>query len=164
MSGESLHLVAHVGGCGVLIETARVDSVVDVDVLVPVPGTAPAVLGLAAMRSRVATVIDARRVLGLATGAAPAPGPNARTRAVVTAVDGHLYAIAVDTLEDVARFEIEPMPAGLSAMSQVARGVAEGEGETLLALDLDRLIAAIDGPVNAKLTPGDANTSAPTNG
>ena len=160
MSAETLHLVAHIGGCGVLIEAARVDSVVDVDALVPVPGTPPAVLGLAAMRSRVATVVDARRVLGLA----PAAEASARARAVVTAVDGHLYAIAVDTLEDVARFAIEPMPAGLSAMSQVARGVAEGQGETLLALDIDRLIAAIDAPVNGKLTPREAKMAAPTNG
>ena len=168
MTTDSLHLVAHIGGCGLLIEAARVDSVVDVDALVPVPGTPPAVLGLAAMRSRVATVIDARRVLGLAPtmGAQEQvqAGALGRARAVVTAVDGHLYAIAVDTLEDVARFAIEPMPAGLSAMSEVARGVAEGQGETLLALDIDRLIAAIDGPVNPKLTPADAKTSAPTNG
>ncbi|KQT33494.1 hypothetical protein ASG29_05470 [Sphingomonas sp. Leaf412] len=156
----TLNLVAHLGGCGLLIEATRVDSVVDVDTLVPVPGVSPAVLGLAAMRSRVATVIDARRLLGLPAAAAA----TATGRAVVTAVDGHLYAIAVDTLEDVARFEIEPVPPGMSAVSQVVCGVAEGEGETLLALDIDRLIAAVDGHVNVKLTPADPCRGGQNNG
>ena len=146
MTGE-LHLVAHLGRCGVLIDAARVDSVVDVDTLVPAPGAAPGVLGLAAMRSRVATVVDARQALGLAP--APVAGGG---RAVVTAVDGHLYAITVDTLEDVARYDLAPPPPGLGPIGAFVQGVAEGEGETLLALDLDRLIAAIDVPVNAKLT------------
>ena len=65
---QTLHLVAHVGACGVLIHAGRVDSVVDVDAIVPAPGAAPGVLGLAAMRSRVATVVDPRHVLGLPRG------------------------------------------------------------------------------------------------
>lgn len=157
---SELHLIAHVGGCGLLIEAARIDSVVDVETLVSVPGVSPAVLGLAAMRSRVATVIDARRVLGL-----PASGDGACSgRAVVTAVDGHLYAIAVDTLEDVARFAIEPVPPGMAGVSQVVRGVAEGEGETLLALDIDRLIGAVDDHLNVKLTPAEACRTPQHNG
>lgn len=156
----TLNLVAHIGGCGILIEAARVDSVVDVDHLVPVPGVSPVVLGLAAMRSRVATVIDARQVLGLDA----VKETSAKSRAVVTLVDGHLYAIAVDTLEDVACYELEPVPAGLSVVSDVICGVAEGEGETLLALDIDRLIAAADQPVNDKLTPRGACVPSKLNG
>lgn len=156
---DSLHLVAHVGACGVLIDAARVDSVVDVDALVPAPGAAPGVVGLAAMRSRVATVIDARRVLGLPGSG----GTSAARRAVVTAVDGHLYAIAVDTLEDVAPFSLSAPPPGLGSIGPFVRGVAEGEGETLLALDLDCLIAAVDAPVNSKLTPDAACASGQNN-
>ncbi len=156
---EALHLVAHVGACGVLIDAGRVDSVVDVDTLVPAPGAAPGVVGLAAMRSRVATVIDPRRVLGLPAGG----GTGAGCRAVVTAVDGHLYAIAVDTLEDVAPFALSAPPPGLGSLDPFVCGVAEGEGETLLALDLDRLIAAIDAPVNSKLTPDAACASGQNN-
>ena len=157
---QTLHLVAHVGACGVLIHAGRVDSVVDVDAIVPAPGAAPGVLGLAAMRSRVATVVDPRHVLGLPRGT----GESAGRRAVVTAVDGHLYAIAVDTLEDVAMFSIAPPPAGLGSLGPFVSGVVEGDGETLLALDLDRMIAAVDGGVNSKLTPGDACTSGKSNG
>lgn len=136
MSG-TLHLVAHVAGHGVLFDACRVDSVVDLGEVTPVPGAGGAVLGLAAMRSRVATVIDARRLLGLC--ASDAPGG----RAVVTAVDGHLYAVAVDTLEDVADYALAPLPAGMAGAEEwaAASGVADGDGETLVALDLDRLVA-----------------------
>jgi len=50
------------------------------------------------------------------------------------------------------------------SVSPFVSGVVEGEGETLLALDLDRMIAAVDGGVNSKLTPGDACTSGKSNG
>lgn len=137
MSG-GLHLVAHIAGYGVLFDATRVDSVVDLGNVAPVPGAGGAVIGLAAMRSRVATVIDARRLLGLSGDGAA----GAARRAVVTAVDGHLYAIAVDTLEDVAAYDLAPLPAGMAASGEwaVASGVADGVGETLVALDLDRLV------------------------
>ncbi|MGJ3625853.1 chemotaxis protein CheW [Sphingomonas sp. MMS24-JH45] len=123
---------------------------VDIDATYPAPGAAPAILGLAAMRSRVATVVDARRLLGL-----PAAHGEGGARAVVTAVGGHLYAIAVDTLEDVACFDIAARPTGLGRIGDVVSGVAEGDGETLLVLDIDRLIDAIDAidmPVNENVT------------
>ncbi|MGJ3630016.1 chemotaxis protein CheW [Sphingomonas sp. MMS24-JH45] len=103
---RALHLVADIGDCGVLIDAARVDLVVDIDATYPAPGAAPAILGLAAMSAAgVATVVDARRLLGL-----PAAHGEGGARAVVTAVGGHLYAIAVDTLEDVACFDSPRAP------------------------------------------------------
>jgi purine-binding chemotaxis protein CheW len=138
---EQLHLVAHVGGCGVLFDATRVDSVVDVGQIVPAPGASAAVIGLAAMRSRVATVLDIRGLLGLPVREGRADG--AGMRAVATIVDGHLYAIAVDTLEDVVTHEILPPPTGIARDGRwsIVHGVVEGRAETLLALDLDRLVA-----------------------
>lgn len=135
-----LHLVARIGGCGLLFDAGRVDSVVEIAATVPAPGAGPAVIGLAAMRSRVATVIDIRRLLNVPPRRGGAKGAQ---RAVATVVDGHLYAIAVDTLEDVEPHDIATAPAGLGGEQDwsFVYGVAEGEGETLLALDLDRLIA-----------------------
>lgn len=138
-----LHLVAHVAGCGVLFDAARIDSVVDLGEIVPAPGAAPAVLGLAAMRSRVATVIDTARLLRATTDRDGTPG-----RAVVTLVDGHLYALMVDTLQDVARCDITPAPATLTADGGLpfVTGLSEAEGEMLLAIDLDALVAAATTP------------------
>lgn len=136
-----LHLVAHVAGRGVLFDVAKVDSVVDVAALSPAPGADAAVLGLAAMRSRVATVIDTRALLDL-----PTPDNRAgRGRAVVTTVDGHLYALSVDTLEDVAVYDVAPPPAGmvLEGAWAMVSGIAEIEGETFMLLDVDAMIARI---------------------
>ena len=44
---DTLHLIAHVGGCGVMFNTDRVASVVELDRAVPAPGAGPAVIGLA---------------------------------------------------------------------------------------------------------------------
>ena len=135
----SLHLVARVGGCGLRFDAERVDSVVEVAATVPAPGAGPAVIGLAAMRSRVATVLDVRPLFG----APPVARDGQGGHAVATIVDGHLYAIAVDALEDVATFTLGTAPASLGAASDwdFVTGVADGASETLLAVDLDRLVA-----------------------
>lgn len=136
----ALHLVARIGGCSVLFDTDRVASVVELGAAVPTPGAGSAVIGLAAMRSRIATVLDVRALMGLAPATPRSDG--AVGHAVATVVDGHLYAIAVDRLEDVETFAVAPVPAGMNA--DVERdfvcGVADGANETLLALDIDRLV------------------------
>ncbi|WP_019516543.1 chemotaxis protein CheW [Sphingomonas sp. Mn802worker] len=136
MNEPTLHLLAHVAGRGILFDAAQIDSVVDLPAVQPAPGAPATIRGLAALRSRVATVIETRRVLDL-------PGDDqAASRGVVTMVDGHLYAIAVDTLEDVATVTIAPPPAGMALEGgwSAVRGVAEGSGETLMLLDVKRLV------------------------
>ena len=64
-----LFLIAHVAGRAVAIDGAQVDSVVDLGDVVPAPGAVRAVRGLAALRSRVVTVIDT----GVALGKTPMP-------------------------------------------------------------------------------------------
>ncbi len=140
MSDSRLHLVAHVGGRGILFDASEVDSVVDLPAVVPAPGAPATIRGLAALRSRVATVIETHRVLGLPCGGGEQEGGG--TRGVVTMIDGHLYAVAVDTLEDVAELAVCPAPAGMALEGGWAAvcGVAEGDDETLMMLDLRRLV------------------------
>jgi len=138
MSAPALHLVGRLGGRGVLFAAAQVRRVVDIAEVVPVPRAAPAVRGLAALRSRVVTVIDSWRVLDL-----PSP-PRGRHRAVTTAVDGHVYAVLVDDLEDAEPIEVTPLPPGIALgehWAAVATGAAVRDGEPLLAIDLARLVA-----------------------
>ncbi|MFX7918671.1 chemotaxis protein CheW, partial [Acinetobacter baumannii] len=66
------------------------------------------VAGLAALRSRVVTVIDPRGSLGLPIV------ERAKQRAIITVIDGHHYAILVDGLEDVAPFPRLPLDGGVS--------------------------------------------------
>jgi len=137
---SALHLLAHIGGRAIAVPCEAVDSVVDVTAIVPAPRAHPAVRGLAALRSRVVTVIDTWQVLGLP------PGPDDAARAILTVVDGHHHAVLVDSLEDVAPLEVQPLPSGLALgdrWGSIATGTAERAGEPLLVVDLSRLIGGL---------------------
>lgn len=132
-----LFLVAQIAGCGVAIDTVQVDSVVDIGEIVAIPRAPAMVRGLAALRSRVVTVIDTGLALGLAHASVDA------TRAVITRIDGHHYAILVDSLEDVAAFDVLPLSHGLSldqGWAACATGIVERDGEPLLILDIAALV------------------------
>jgi len=131
----SLVLVLTLAGQRVALLAEEMESVVEIEAVCPVPGAAPHVAGLSALRSRVLTVIDGRASLGL--------GPTEKPRdAVVAIVDGHPYALLVDAVEDVVEGgDIRPLAASAGAgWSRVARGAVEAEGDLMLLLDLPALI------------------------
>lgn len=131
-----LFLLACVDGHDIAIDARQIDAVVDIGGVIPVPRTDPAIRGLAALRSRIATVIDTRLVLGLE------PTPPESRRAVTTNVDGHLYAFLVDTLDDVAPFDRQPLSGGVAltpAWRLAAAGLVEHGGKPLLVIDLAAL-------------------------
>jgi purine-binding chemotaxis protein CheW len=135
----SLVLVLTLAGQRVALLADEMESVVEIEAIAPVPGAAPHIAGLSALRSRVLTVVDARASLGLGTTESPRD-------AVVAIVDGHPYALLVDTVEDVVEGG-DPRPLAASAgpgWSRVARGTVEAEGDLMLLLDLPALIA---GPI-----------------
>lgn len=137
---NGLHLLAHVGGRGIAVPCESVESVVDISSIVAAPRAHPAVRGLAALRSRVVTVVDTWQVLGLP------PGPERASRAILTVVDGHYHAVLVDTLEDVASLAVEPVPSGLALGTRwgaLVTGAAERDGEPLLVIDLRALVGSL---------------------
>ncbi|MBN8807661.1 MAG: chemotaxis protein CheW [Sphingomonas sp.] len=135
---ERLFLIATIAGRGVAIDSAQVESVVDIGRVTPTPRVAPHIRGLAALRSRVVTVIDAHAALGLR--AAGIVGD----RAVITVIDGHHYAVLVDALEDVAPFAVAPLTPGIAldnGWRSAGCGEVERDGEPILAIDLAALVA-----------------------
>ena len=133
----ALFLIAQIAGRPVAIESSQVESVVDIGTVIPVPRAERQVRGLAALRSRVVTVIDTRAALGLDAAEVDAG------RAIITIVEGHYYAILVDALDDVAPFELAPLSAGIlldKGWLKDGRGIVEREGEPILAIALDGLI------------------------
>ena len=136
----ALHLLAHVGGRAIAVPAESVESVVDIPAIVAAPRSHPAVRGLAALRSRVVTVIDTWELLDLPRGDGDA------RRAIITIVDGHHHAVLVDSLEDVAALEVTPVPPGLTLgrrWAQVATGSADHDGAPVLVIDLSRLIGSL---------------------
>ena len=134
-----LFLVAHIAGRGVAIDAVQVDSVVDIGDIVAVPRADAFVRGLAALRSRVVTVIDTGTALGLA------PTPDTARRSVITMVEGPHYAILVDSVEDVAPFERSSLSSGLALQhgwATAGTGIVDRHGEPLLIIDLAALVPA----------------------
>src|SRR3546814_618046 len=95
---------------------------------------------LAALRSRVVTVINSCVALGL-----PCPGDAAR-RAVITHIDGHPYAMLVEGVEDVAVYDVQPLTSGVAldaGWRSIGTGLIELHGEPVLAIDLRALVPGL---------------------
>jgi purine-binding chemotaxis protein CheW len=136
---NQLLLIVTIAGSRVAFPAARVESVVELEGLSPVPRAAPHVAGLSALRSRVLTVIDCQRSLEL--GATDLSGLH---EAAVVEVDGHHYALTVDAVEDVVEAASEPqmVRAAMEAgWERVGLGMVETEEGPLLLIDIDALIA-----------------------
>lgn len=133
-----LFLIAHIAGRTVAVGSDQVESVVDIVDVTPVPRAPSLVLGLAALRSRVVTVIDTCVALGLDSQVC-----TSARRAVIVRVDGHHYAMLVDALDDVSAFTLQPLANGIAldpAWRRIAVGIVERDGEPVLAIDLAALV------------------------
>ena len=133
---SALYVVAWIGAQRVAFDATRVEAVVDIAMVVPVPLAAAHVVGLAAIRSQVITVIDC----GVATGGERGPPTG---RAIVTAIDGHRYALRVDHVDDVVSASIRVASASIPLgvfWSTMADGVIEVAAEFAVVLDPARLV------------------------
>jgi purine-binding chemotaxis protein CheW len=134
---SELLLIATIAGERVAIPAAAVESVVEIEAISPVPQSPPHVAGLAALRSRVLTVIDCCASLELS---AEAP----RRETIVVEVDGHPYALLVDTVEDVFEYSGKVRPIRTSVRRgwrRVAQGMVETPQGLMLLIDCDAILA-----------------------
>lgn len=96
MMNESLFLFATVAGTDIAMPTHELEAVVRLGEIVPIARTAPHVRGLAALRSRVLTIIDTRTIVtGELSDMGRAP------LAIVAEVEGHAYGLLIDTVSDI---------------------------------------------------------------
>jgi purine-binding chemotaxis protein CheW len=136
---HDLLLIVNMAGQRVAIPAADVESVVELEGLTPVPRSAGHVAGLSALRSRVLTVIDCLASLELGQ-----TGASERTEAIVVTVDGHPYALIVDSVEDVVETTgaVRPVRTSLAAgWCRVGKGMVDAQGDLLLLIDTQTLIA-----------------------
>ena len=131
-----LLLIVRLAGERVALPASDVEAVVELEAITPVPRAAAHVRGLAALRSRVLTVIDCCTALG-----AEAPG---EAEAVIVPSDGHSYVLLLDGVEDVVEADGDRLPlrAPLAAnWARVAAAMVEAGGDLLLLVDPHALIA-----------------------
>jgi purine-binding chemotaxis protein CheW len=140
---NELLLVVTIGGERVALPAAAVESVVELDTLIPVPRAPAHIAGLSALRSRVLTVVDCMRSLEL--GATQSTG-SIREAAVVE-LDGHHYALIVDMVEDVVEAQSDPVPVRAAmgdGWERASLGMVETETGPLLLVDVAALVAGCD--------------------
>lgn len=142
-----LFLYATVADTPVAIPASQVEAVVRLGEVTPVQCVPQHVRGLAALRSRVLTVIDLEaRVRGTQSGLPDKP------LAVVVEIGGHTYGLIVAGVTDIA-----PAPDGVSAVqgridemwSNYASGVVLQRGRSHLVLSVEDLIAGGNGSSQA---------------
>ena len=140
---SALLLVVTIAGERVAFAAEAVESVVELDTLIPVPRAAPHIAGLSALRSRVLTVVECRRSLELGE----AECAHGIREAAVVELDGHHYALIVDLVEDVIEALSDPAPvraAMAGGWERVSLGMVETETGPLLLVDVAGLVAGVE--------------------
>ena len=136
---NDLLLMCMVAGRRAAIPAIRVQSVIEIEDITPIPGAPAFIRGLTALRSQALTVIDCSVALGFETAQAP---PD--QRAAVVEID----ALLVDAAYDVGEALSDPIevPGGFGAGWQAAtRGMVETDGGPTLLIDVEALVS---GPVS----------------
>jgi purine-binding chemotaxis protein CheW len=136
---NELLLIVTIGGQRVALPAAAVESVVELEALIPVPRAAPHVAGLSALRSRVLTVIDCMRALELGM----TDVSDGIREAAVVELEGHHYALIVDSVEDVVEAGSDPVPIRAAmepGWEHVSLGFVETEEGALLLVNVAKLV------------------------
>jgi purine-binding chemotaxis protein CheW len=134
-----LYLIAHIDGCRVAIESDRVESIVHVPDIIPVPRADPSIAGLFALRSRVLTLIDSQYVV---TGQRCALQKGCL--AVVAEIGGHHFGLAVERVEDVVSIAPDDIQTAINPSHQWKSIISEtaSVGDHLvMILDPAKLVA-----------------------
>ena len=137
---DNLFLFASIAGSPIAIRASEIEAVVRLGDVVPIPLAPAHVRGLAALRSRVLTIIDMQaRVFG------PESGGRSAGLAVIADIAAHSYGFLVDSVSDIcdAPEGIRPIrgriaPAWLSFVS----GLVEQDGRSHLLLTLSDFVSA----------------------
>ncbi|MBC7985438.1 MAG: chemotaxis protein CheW [Sphingomonadaceae bacterium] len=138
----ALYLVVEAGGERIALPAMTVDSVVEGVAVVRVPLAARHVAGLAALRSRVLTMIDVAAATGV-----EGLRESDKQSTVIIPIDGQLYGLLVEAVDDVVEVEgdIEPLRGGVAAgWAAASLGMIEIEGRATLVVDPGALVA---GPI-----------------
>jgi purine-binding chemotaxis protein CheW len=135
---NNLMLIARIAGELIAFDAAIIETVVSIADVTPVPRTVASIVGVAAVRSRVVTVVDPAQRLGFSA-------TKSTGRAVVIENEDHRFALLVDEVLEVCPVDEWDKDIGVSANAQWA-SVAKGSVDTpyglALAIDPVKLLPA----------------------
>ncbi len=135
---DDLYLIARIDDTLVAIKSATVESVIQIQDVVPVPDCNPLVAGLFALRSRVLTLIDTQYLVS-GTGKSVV----ARGLALVTEIGGHCYGLLVDSVQDVGPLDQGAVSSQIKPSANwqaIVKSVGTVGGEMVLVLDPEMLV------------------------
>jgi len=122
------------------INVMQVQEVLRYSEIAPVPGAPMYVLGIINLRGNVVTVIDTRTRFGLETSEV-----TDNTRVVIIELEKQVIGILVDSVAEVVYLrasEIDMAPnVGNDESAKFIQGVSNREGELLILVDLNKLLA-----------------------
>lgn len=137
---DTLFLFASIADAPIAIRASEIEAVVRLGDVVTIPLVSAHVRGLAALRSRVLTVIDMEaRIFGQGNRAEHAK------LAVVADIAAHSYGFLVDSVSDITRAPggIQPIRGRIDpAWAAYATGLVERDGRSHLLLSLADFVAA----------------------
>lgn len=136
---SELVLVMTVAGRAAALPAGEIQSVVELENVVPVPRAPAHVLGLSALRSSTLTVIDVAAAIGLP----PRGLPNSGERVAIVDHAGHRYALAVSAIDDIAEVygEPRPVPGDIGAgWQRASSGLVETARGPALLVSLDAIL------------------------
>jgi purine-binding chemotaxis protein CheW len=122
------------------INVMQVQEVLRYSEIAPVPGAPMYVLGIINLRGNVVTVIDTRTRFGLETSEV-----TDNTRVVIIELEKQVIGILVDSVAEVVYLrasEIDMAPnVGNDESAKFIQGVSNKDGELLILVDLNKLLA-----------------------
>lgn len=137
---NQLLLIVNIAGQMVALRAEDVQSVIELDSLIAVPRAPAHIAGLSALRSRLLTVIDCQRSLGMESSG----NRKAGTVAAVVMHDNHAYALMLDAVQDVTEAWSDPAPVRAElgdGWDRVTIGMVETEKGPLVLVNTAAMIA-----------------------
>jgi purine-binding chemotaxis protein CheW len=126
----------------------RVQDVFQPDRLTRVPLAPPEIAGVLNLRGRIVTLVDLRQCLGLEPRKKDDP-----TMAIGVELGGESYGLLIDSVGEVVKLDeaaCESNPVNLDPrLARVSAGIFRLEGQLLMVIDVDRVLANGDNAVAA---------------
>jgi purine-binding chemotaxis protein CheW len=136
---ENLFLFASIAGTPIAVRASEIEAVVRLGDIVPIQRVPDHVRGLAALRSRVLTIIDIEsRIFGRSMPVAERP------LAVVSDIAAHTYGLLIETVSDICEASggIQPIQGRIDRFwSPFATARVERDGRSHLLISLADFVA-----------------------